>query len=49
MIAIAYIISVALYLRIMAQFIVGYVATTPMVTTERLIAAAAVAVIVTSG
>ena len=48
-IAIAYIISVALYLRIMAQFLVGYVADDSMVGTERLIAAAAVALIVTIG
>lgn len=48
-IVIAYVISVALYLRIMAQYVIGYVTPDPHPLVERLIAVAAVGVIVAVG
>ena len=48
-IVIAYVISVALYLRIMAQYLVGYFDPGGSLVVEKLIACAAVAVIVTVG
>lgn len=48
-IVVAYIISVALYLRIMAQYVVGYFDPGGSLAAEKLIACAAVVVIVTVG
>ncbi len=48
-IVVAYVISVALYLRIMAQYILGYLAPGPHSVAERLIAVGAVVVIVAVG
>ena len=48
-IVVAYIISVALYLRIMAQYVVGYFAPGGAPAAERILACVAVAVIVTVG
>ena len=49
MIVVAYVISVALYLRIMAQYVVGYFAPGGARAAERILACVAVAVIVTVG
>lgn len=48
-IVVAYIISVALYLRIMAQYMIGYVTPDPHSNLERVIAVAAVVAIVSVG
>lgn len=48
-IVVAYVISVALYLRIMAQYVIGYATPEPHPFVERLIAVAAVLVIVAVG
>ncbi len=48
-IVLAYVISVALYLRIMAQYIVGYVSSGGSEPAQRILACAAVAVIVAIG